>query len=86
MGRMIADAEEMRIILSKGAKRLNTKLKPKFLIECAITQDKDCTFLDDILSQGKAEEFRTDALILHLRVHRQRRQVQTTNPPPLKGF
>lgn len=76
---VVSDDEKMGIAFIQGAKRLNTRLKTEFPEKSGISQNKKGAFLDGILAQGKAEQLRTDPLILHLRFHRNPRQMQPTD-------
>lgn len=76
----------MRIAFSKGTKREGAPLKTKLQKQCGISQHKDRIFFDDLLPQGKTEQLRAYPLVLHLRFHGQRCEVQTTDRCPVKGI
>ena len=79
MGCSIPEAEEMGIAFVKGAEGQGATLKTKFPIKGGVTQNKKSAFPNDLLPQGKTEQFGADPLMLHLWFNGQRGQMQAAD-------
>ena len=76
----------MPIVLGKGTARRGTWCKAEALIKAGRAKNKDGVCLDHLLPQGKTQQLGAHPLVLKIRFHRQRRQMQAADRGAVIGI